>query len=233
MSLTGRASGWSARGVALVALFSAFAPAGQAEAGACARTPEQTEGPYYPAELGSLPAGGPQQDLSRMEPQGPRAEGLLLYLHGRVLDARCRPIPGAIVEIWQVSANGRYDHPRDRRNPAPLDPAFRYWAKAATDADGRFRIKTIKPGPYQAGRGWTRPSHLHVKVRGPSLVTLTTQLYFQGDPHHAGDYILEDIPPGARGRVITTLEPPAAGMEPEARLAHVELVVDARAERQP
>lgn len=233
MSLPDRVEAWSVRGVALVALLSALTPAGTVQAETCALTPEQTEGPYYPAELDSLPAGGPQQDLSRVEPQGPRAEGLLLYLHGRVVDARCRPVARAIVEVWQASANGRYAHPRDRRNPSPLDPAFRYWAKAETDADGRFRIKTIKPGPYQAGRGWTRPSHLHVKVHGPGLVSLTTQIYFQGDPHQERDYILQEVPPGARTRVIAALEPPAAGMEDGAKLAHVELVVEARPEVRP
>lgn len=206
---------------------------GVSEPRTCALTPEQTEGPYYPAELGALPPGGPHQDLSRVQPQGPQAEGLLLYLIGRVLDQQCRPVSGAVVEAWQASANGRYAHPRDRHNPSPLDPAFRYWAKASTDAEGRFRIKTIKPGPYQAGRGWTRPSHLHLKVHRAGLVVLTTQLYFHGDPHQDRDFILQAVPPGERSRVITALEPPAAGMEPEAKLAHVELVVPVRPEPQP
>ncbi len=204
-----------------------------AEVRSCALTPAQTEGPYYPAELEALPPGGPRQDLTRTQPQGPQAEGLLLYVIGRVVDQQCRPVDGAVVEIWQASANGRYAHPRDRRNPAPLDPAFRYWAKASTDADGRFRIKTIKPGPYPAGRGWTRPSHLHVKVHRAGVAALTTQLYFHGDPHQDRDHILQDIPAGERGRVMTSFEPPAGGMEPEAKLAHVELVVSVQPERQP
>lgn len=210
-----------------------ISPGDVSATGSCALTPAQTERPDCPAELETLSPGGPQQDLTRMEPQGPRAQGRLLYLIGRVLDQQCRPVVGARVEIWQASANGRYAHPRDRRNPAPLDPAFRYWAKASTDAEGRFRIKTIKPGPYQTGRGWIRPSHLHVKVHGAGVAKLTTQLYFHGDPHQDRDDILQDLSPGERGRVITSLEPPVAGMESDAALAHVELIVSVRAEPQP
>ncbi len=72
-----------------------------------------------------------------------------------------------------------------------------------------------------------------MKVHGPGLVSLTTQLYFQGDPHQERDYILQEVPPGARARVIAALEPPAVGMEREARLAHVDLVVEARQEVSP
>lgn len=202
-------------------------------AATCAPTPEQTEGPYYPAELEALPPGGPRLDLTRAQPQGHQAEGQVLYLIGRVLDQACRPVAGAVVEVWQASANGRYAHPRDRRNPAPLDPSFRYRGKAETDSEGRFRIKTVKPGSYQAGRGWIRPPHLHMKVHRTGTIELTTQVYFHGDAHQDGDYILQDVPPGSRARVIVSLEPPADGMEPQARLAHLDLVVEVRSEHRP
>lgn len=204
-----------------------------AEPQVCRPTPMQTQGPYYPAELEAVTPGGPSQDLSRVQPEGPQAEGLLIYLFGRVLDTQCRAVAEAVVEVWQASSNGRYAHPRDRRNPSPLDPAFRYWAKASTDREGRFQIKTIKPGPYAAGRGWTRPSHLHVKVHRPGYLDLTTQLYFVGDPHQDRDHIFQAIPPGEQSRVLAPLEPSAPGMEPQAKLVHVEVVVRARAESRP
>ncbi|MEO8428189.1 MAG: hypothetical protein ABI651_13850 [Verrucomicrobiota bacterium] len=66
---------------------------------------------------------------------------------GRVLDIKGEPVKGARVEIWQANAHGRYVHPLDS-NPAPLDPNFQGSAVQATDKEGHYRFKTIKPGAY-------------------------------------------------------------------------------------
>src|SRR6516165_10245489 len=58
-------------------------------------------------------------DLTRQhagEPQGQR-----IIVAGRLLDDTDRPIPGALIEVWQANAAGRYDHRVDD-HPAPLDP---------------------------------------------------------------------------------------------------------------
>ena len=52
---------------------------------------------------------------------------------------------GARVELWQANTYGHYVHPSDT-NPAPLDPSFEGFAIQDTDAEGRYRFKTIKPG---------------------------------------------------------------------------------------
>jgi len=69
---------------------------------------------------------------------------------GRVLNRNGQPIQGARMEIWQANARGRYTHPGDV-NPAPLDPNFEGFAVLTTDAEGRYRMKTVKPGAYPAG----------------------------------------------------------------------------------
>lgn len=171
----------------------------------CPLTPRQTEGPYYPPQTQIEALPDKDNDLTSVAGQSGHATGQMIYIHGQVRDAQCRPIEGALVEIWQASANGRYHHPRERGNSAPLDADFQYWGKTLTDADGRYRFKTIKPGEYEAGRGWIRPSHIHFKVRTPDRRELTTQLYFAGDPHQENDYILNDVPAGDRSRVIVPL----------------------------
>ena len=191
----------------------------------CAPTPPQTEGPYHPVESDQEPIQRSSSDLTRVEGRAGEAEGQTIRLEGRVLDEHCRPVAGAVVEIWQASARGRYNHPRDRGNPAPLDPAFRYWVKVQADRDGRYRIKTILPGRYQAGHGWIRPSHVHFKVHYADGRTLTTQLYFDGDPYLEQDYIFQDVPIAERRRVVARSEPPEPGKEREGRLYRFDLVV--------
>jgi protocatechuate 3,4-dioxygenase beta subunit len=49
--------------------------------------------------------------------------------------------------VAQANTHGRYTHPSDT-NPAPLDPNFEGFGVQNTDAEGRYRFKTIKPGAY-------------------------------------------------------------------------------------
>lgn len=139
---------------------------------ACELTPPQMEGPYYP--VGDI---GRDADLVSLAPGGAEAEGQKFRLVGRVQDAECRPVAGAFVEIWQACRSGRYDHPDDTSDN-PLDPAFQYWGRALTDADGRYAFRTIVPGAYLAEPGRYRPPHVHFKVKARGFRPLTTQLYF-------------------------------------------------------
>jgi len=187
----------------------------------CLLTPPQTEGPYYPVhdQLHK------DNDLTRVEGRTGPATGQTIYVQGLVRDASCRPIEGAMVEIWQASANGRYNHPRDRENPAPLDPNFQYWGTTRTDREGGYLFKTILPGRYYAGRNWMRPAHIHFKIRPAGLPEVTTQMYFAGDPYHKGDYILNDVPAEARARVIVELLAPGPGYEPDSKVCHFDVAL--------
>jgi len=116
-----------------------------AEAAALQRTPDQILGPFYP--LSELPR---TSDLTRVPGRSGRAEGQVINVMGRVLNLAGEPVRNAKVEVWQANTHGRYTHPSDP-NPAPLDPNFEGSALLATDSEGRYRFKTIKPTAYPAG----------------------------------------------------------------------------------
>jgi protocatechuate 3,4-dioxygenase, beta subunit len=133
----------------------------------------------------------------------------LLIVHGRVLDEDGRPVPGALIEIWQANAGGRYRHVSDRY-VAALDPNFTGCGRTLSDADGWYRFRTVKPGPYpwrNRLNDW-RPAHIHLSIFGHAFVTrLMTQLYFEGDPLLRHDAIYRSIPDaGARDRLVARLD---------------------------
>lgn len=138
----------------------------------CTRTPYQTAGPFYPEIIND-----DDWDLTRVQGRKDRARGKVVEIAGRVLDANCRPVAGAVIDVWQANAAGRYRHSTDR-NPAPLDPNFEGFAQVTTSEDGAYRILTIMPGPYPVADGWVRPPHIHYKVHAGTSETLTTQMYF-------------------------------------------------------
>jgi protocatechuate 3,4-dioxygenase beta subunit len=134
------------------------------------------------------------------EPLGER-----IVLHGRVLDSDGRPIPDALVEVWQANSAGRYQHRVDR-HPAPLDPNFTGAGRCLTDSEGRYRFVTIRPGAYPWGNhhnAW-RPAHIHFSLFGRAFVQrLVTQMYFPGDPLFAHDPIFNSVrDPAARERMV-------------------------------
>jgi protocatechuate 3,4-dioxygenase beta subunit len=123
-------------------------------------TARQTEGPFF------KPKSPARSDLRE-----PGADGLSFELSGFALSRRCRPIGGAIVDLWHADERGRYD-----------DIGFRYRGHVITGADGAFRFRTIMPAVY-AGR--TR--HFHVKVQASGSRLLTTQLYFPNESANLRD----------------------------------------------
>jgi protocatechuate 3,4-dioxygenase beta subunit len=115
----------------------------------------------------------------RGEPLGER-----IIVSGRVLDEEGRPVPRTLVEIWQANAAGRYPHPTDDHD-APLDPNFSGAGRALTDAQGRYRFLTIRPGEYPWRNHYNawRPAHIHFSLFGRAFLTrMITQMYFPGDP---------------------------------------------------
>jgi protocatechuate 3,4-dioxygenase beta subunit len=154
--------------------------------------------------LGHERVGALDHDLTRQhdgEPVGQR-----LIVHGQVRDGDGRPVPETLLEIWQTNAAGRYRHVVDRW-PAPLDPNFTGLGRAMTDADGRYRFVTIRPGAYPWGNSdnaW-RPAHIHFSVFGQAFTQrLVTQMYFPDDPLFDQDPIAGAVPdPAARARMIS------------------------------
>ena len=134
------------------------------------------------------------------------AIGQRIIVHGRVLDSDGRPVPSTLVEVWQANAAGRYRHPVDKF-PGPLDPHFVGGGRVLTDAQGRYRFLTIKPGgyPWKNHLNAWRPAHIHFSLFGQAFTQrLVTQMYFPGDPLFFQDPIFNSIPDEqARQRLIS------------------------------
>jgi protocatechuate 3,4-dioxygenase beta subunit len=137
-------------------------------------TPRQTEGPYFtpdsPERTSLLDDGMPGERIA---------------LAGFVLDRRCRPVAGALLDLWHCDAAGVYDN-----------DGYRLRGHQFSDAQGRFVFETIVPGKYPG-----RTRHYHIKVQAPRQHILTTQLYFPGEPGNDSDSIFDptlllDIPLG-------------------------------------
>jgi protocatechuate 3,4-dioxygenase beta subunit len=124
------------------------------------------------------------------EPLGER-----IIVTGRLLDEDGRALPNALIEVWQANAAGRYRHDVDR-HPAPLDPNFAGAGRTLTDAEGRYRFVTVKPGAYpwkNHPNAW-RPAHIHFSVFGRAFTQrLVTQMYFPGDPLFPHDPIFNSV----------------------------------------
>jgi len=141
-------------------------------------TPRQTEGPYF------TPSSPEKRDFASDSPGGER-----MTIGGYVLTEDCRPVPGALVELWHCDESGHYDN-----------EGYRLRGHQLTDAEGRWWFDTIVPGLYPG-----RTRHYHVKVQRPEGRVLTTQLYFPGEPGNARDRIfaealLLDVTSGKDGK---------------------------------
>ncbi len=169
----------------------------KALAQSCGLTPEQTEGPFYPIQ----DQADKNNDLTQVKGKFGSATGKIALLRGVIQDDFCRPIKGAMVEIWQACHTGKYNHPSDP-NPAKLDPNFQYWGQAITNEKGEYFFKTIVPGAYPADNTWIRPPHIHFKVHLRGYEELTSQLYWKGHPLNKKDRILQSLSKEERDRVV-------------------------------
>ena len=194
------------KNVGLMGLGLLTASIARAAEGAGALTPAQTEGPFYPVQ----DQADKDTDLTIVKGHSKHAKGQVVRVTGQVRDEQGNPLAGAMVEIWQACESGKYNHPEDT-NTAPMDPDFQYWGRTTTDANGNYGFLTIKPGAYPADANWIRPPHIHFKVAAPGFRSLTTQLYFAGDPLNDKDRILRAIPADVRQLVISKFTPAAGG----------------------
>lgn len=169
-------------------------------AGQCStatKTPPQTSGPFYPV----LDQMDTDSDLIRIYGASDIAKGKIVIVEGIVTDQMCKPVMGALVEIWQACESGRYNHPSDP-NTAELDPNFQYWGKATSDHEGKYKFRTIVPGAYPADASWVRPPHIHFKIARLGYVELITQMYFTGESLNAKDLVLQRLTKSDQAKVI-------------------------------
>ena len=144
-------------------------------------------------------------DLRRRSPHAPQALGQSILIQGRVLTEDGSPVAQAILEMWQANGAGKYVHEFDR-NDAPVDPNFDGATRLVTDAEGRYLLRTIKPGAYPVPHStweWRAP-HIHVSIfAGSWMNRVITQVFFPGEWLNGQDLLLNAIPDEhARQRLI-------------------------------
>jgi len=154
------ASAFAAAGIVLDdAIAEPLAPTPQCHDGD-APTLRQTEGPYF------KPSSPERADLVETN-----SKARLVEVRGQVLTRSCRPVSRALIDLWHADERGAYDN-----------AGFRYRGHLFTDAEGRYRFRTILPALYTG-----RTRHYHVKVEAPQQGVLTTQLYFPDEPMNRRD----------------------------------------------
>jgi protocatechuate 3,4-dioxygenase beta subunit len=179
-------------------------------------TPSQTVGPFYPTDWG----GDADNDLVRVLGEEAQAQGQITHILGRVLDTSGAPIPGAAIEIWQCDATGIYRHPRDTHWFRKRDGSFQGRGRAAADAKGEYRFRTIKPVAYPG-----RTPHIHFAITAPGREPLITQMYVAGEAQNERDGILNGIrDKRQRDSVIVALQP-GESLEPAALMGNFDIVI--------
>ena len=188
-------------------LFPAYASTvRRAPAQALIRIPQTITETSGPANCWDDLMGGALADMTKQHKGEPLGQRIIVT--GRVLDENARPVPNTVIEIWQANAAGRYIHARDNW-PAPLDANFTGVGRATSDAQGRYRFITVRPGAYPWGNhhnAW-RPAHIHLSLLGPAFATrLVTQMYFPDDPLIELDPIANAVPMPYRDRMVSRFD---------------------------
>jgi protocatechuate 3,4-dioxygenase alpha subunit len=169
-------------------------------------TPSQTIGPFFHRallregwhEVGHKVGHEVGNDLAARGAAGER-----VAIEGRVFDGDGAPVTDAMIEVWQANAAGCYDHPEDLQQSKPLDPNFHGFGRVATGPDGRFRLRTVKPGPVPGIDDAPQAPHINVSIFARGLLKrLVTRIYFPGEPLNETDSLLSALPPDRRSTLL-------------------------------
>ena len=182
------------------------------------QTPSQTVGPFFhyglpwkggadlvgQSEMGARPDLFPTDHyvLNISAPKGV-PQGEEIEIAGYVRDGKGESIPDAMIEIWQANAAGRYASADDARDNVPLDANFIGFGRAATNKDGIYRFRTIRPGRVPGPGNCLQAPHLALSVfaRGV-LKRLVTRLYFADGEGNETDTVLNAVPEARRATLI-------------------------------
>jgi protocatechuate 3,4-dioxygenase alpha subunit len=163
-------------------------------------TGEATIGPFFPPRY--VDAGA--NDLTRCE--GRKAQGEAIEIFGCVRQEDGAALDNLVLEIWQADASGIYRHPADPRH-READPDFFGWGRAATDKQGNYAFRTIRPGAPQG-----RAPHINVMVMFSGLMRiLKTTMYFPGEKANDADPVLAAVPAARRALLVAREEAPGPG----------------------
>jgi len=149
-------------------------------------SPAALLGPFWRA---NAPACALGDDIARSG-----TPGTPLEVTGTVRDHEGRPVAGATVDVWQASPVGLYEN----QDPAQEDMNLR--GRFFTDAEGRFRFRSVRPAGYPVPtdgpcgvllraqvRHPNRPAHLHFMVSKPGHKVLITQVFADDDENLESD----------------------------------------------
>jgi len=151
--------------------------------------------------------------LNKSDLFGPRVSGEKIRIEGRVLDGKGKPVPDAMLEIWQANSHGKYAHPEDDQNKS-LEPSFQGFGRIGVDDNGGFVFLTVKPGAVPGPDGKMQAPHIAVSVfaRG-LLLRLVTRIYFPGEASNEDDYVLNLVEPARRATLIAKMTAIAGALE--------------------
>ena len=123
-----------------------------------------------------------------------RRDGVPCRVSGTVRDTRGRPVPGALLDVWQAGADGFYDS--QKGSAMNLRGIFR------ADARGRFHFRCVRPEYYPVphdgpvgrmlratGRHPMRPPHLHFWITAKGYRPLITHLFVKGGKYLDSDAV--------------------------------------------
>jgi protocatechuate 3,4-dioxygenase, alpha subunit len=156
-------------------------------------TPSQTVGPFF--SIGC-------DRLKTIELVGKGASDERIEITGRVVDGDGIAVPDAMLEIWQANSCGKYAHPEDTQDK-PIEAGFQGFGRASTDANGRFRFSTIRPGSVPGPEGKPQAPHIVVSVFMRGLLRrLVTRIYFPDGAVNSEDFVLNLVEPERRATLI-------------------------------
>lgn len=169
------------------------------------QTPSQTLGPFFHQglvrvrrmfQLPELCAD--DRDVIGNVLAGPETSGERLRIEGSVYDGAGKPVPDALIEIWQADARGQYRVGRVEGQLAPWG-----FGRAPTDAVGSYFFETVKPGRIPSSAAAKQAPHLNVIVGARGMARHAfTRVYFQGDAELDADPVLACVPKERRATLI-------------------------------
>jgi protocatechuate 3,4-dioxygenase beta subunit len=135
----------------------------------------------------------PQNAPSSVVIAGKNEPGERLVVTGRTLDDGT-PVAGVSIYAFHSDVNGLYAAKDMNPREAELSP--RLYGAMRTDANGRFRYETIRPGSYN-----NNAAHVHYIVTAPGYKPRMFDLWFQDDAILAARRAIgqPEVPPALQG----------------------------------
>ena len=126
---------------------------------------------------------------------GCTVKGEDVWVSGRVVGTDGKPVPNAVLDIWQAKADGIYD-------VQEADAEFELRGRVKANSKGEYAFASYKPkfysipmdGPVgdltrRTTGNHMRPAHMHAIVSAPGYQKVITHVFVDGDPYLDGDAV--------------------------------------------